>query len=65
MCARSYGPRHEKTYLRGYRPGKTQPACAATETRYRLEKSDIETRGIILSRQRKTKALIRLCGCAG
>ena len=26
---------------------------------------DIETRGIILSKQETTKALIRLCGCAG
>ena len=26
---------------------------------------DIKTRGILLSRQRTTKALIRLCGCAG
>ena len=41
----TYGPRHEKTCLRG------------------LEISDIETRGIILSRQRTTKALSRLCRC--
>ena len=40
-------------------------ACAATEARYRLEILNIETRGIILSRQRTTKALIRLHGCAG
>ena len=31
----------------------------------RLEMSDIETRGIILSWQRTTNALIRLRGCAG
>ena len=37
-------------------------ACAATEARQRLEISDIETRGIILSRQWTTKALIRLNG---
>ena len=30
-----------------------------------LEISNIETRGIILSRQRTTKALISLCGCVG
>ena len=40
-------------------------ACAATEARQRLEISAIETRGIILSKQRITKALIRLRGCAG
>ena len=37
----------------------------ATEANWRLEISDIETRDIILSRQRTTKALIRLRGCAG
>ena len=42
-----------------------KPACAATEARYRLESSDIETRGIILSRQRTTMALISLRECAG
>ena len=36
-----------------------KPACAATEI------SAIESRDIILSKQRITKALIRLCGCAG
>ena len=41
-----------------------KPACAATEARQRLEISDIETRDIILSRQRIAKALIRLRGCA-
>ena len=47
-----YEHRHEKTCLGGFRAGKTQ-------TLY------IETRGIILSRQRTTKALIRMHGCAG
>ena len=37
-------------------------ACTAKDTRQRLEISNIETRGIILSRQRPTKALIRLRG---
>ena len=41
-----------------------KPACAATEARYRLESSDIESRGIILSRQWTTKELMRLRGCA-
>ena len=40
-------------------------ACAAKEARQRLEISDIETRGIILTRQRTTKADaqtdLRLC----
>ena len=42
-----------------------KPACAATEARKRFEISDIETRGIMLSWQQQTKALIRLRGCAG
>ena len=58
-------PRHEKSCLRGLRPGRQKPACAATESSKRLAISDIETRGILLSGQRKTKALIRLRGCAG
>ena len=40
-------------------------ACTAKEARQRLEISTIKTRGIIPSRQRTTKALIRLRGCAG
>ena len=40
-------------------------ACTVTEARQRLEISDIESRGITLSRQRATKVLIRLRGCAG
>ena len=35
-------------------------AWSVTETSWRLEVSDIETRDIILSRQRTTKALMRL-----
>ena len=45
--------------------GRLKSACAATQASWRLEISDIETRGIILSRQRIRKALIRLCGSAG
>ena len=40
-------------------------ACSATETCQGLEILVIASRGIILSRQRTTKALIRLRGCAG
>ena len=39
--------------------------CAVAEARKRLEISDIEIRDITLSRQRTTKTLFRLCGCAG
>ena len=42
-----------------------KPACAATEAKWRLEILDIKTRDIILSRQRTTKALIRLHGLNG
>ena len=42
-----------------------KPACSATDTSQSLEISAIASRGIILSRQRTTKALIRLRGCAG
>ena len=44
---------------------RLEPACSASETSYRLEILDIETRGIIISQQRIIKALIRLRGCAG
>ena len=40
-----------------------KPDCAAKEARWRLGISDIETRKMMLSRQRTTKALIRLRGC--
>ena len=49
---------------------RRKPVCSATETSWRLEISDIETRGIIISRQRKQKrwsdcadaqAYLRLC----
>ena len=44
---------------------RLKPACSATETSYKLEVSDRETRGIVLSRQWITKTLIRLHRCAG
>ena len=44
---------------------RLKPACAATEATQRFEISDIETRDNILPRQRTTKVLIRLRGCAG
>ena len=39
---------------------RLKPACSATETSWSLEISDIATIGVILSKQRTTKALIRL-----
>ena len=63
-CSHTIEPRHEKTCLRVFDQVRLKSACAATEARWRLKISDIETRGIILSRQRK-KALIRQHGCAG
>ena len=42
-----------------------KPACSATETSQSLEIANVETRDIILSSQRTTKALIRLRGCTG
>ena len=47
-------PRHEKTCLRGFRPGKT-PTCAATETSKSLEIAAIASRGIILSKKANNK----------
>ena len=44
---------------------RLKPACSATETSLSLENSAIANRGIILSRQRTRKALIRLRRCAG
>ena len=46
-------------------PGRFKLAYAATEARQRLEILNIETRGIILTKQRTTKALIRLRGYGG
>ena len=43
---------------------RLNPACAAKDARQRFEISELETRRIIPSRQRKTKALIRPRGCA-
>ena len=40
-------------------------ACTATEAKQRLGMLDKEIGGIILSRQRTTKVLIRLRNCAG
>ena len=44
---------------------RLKPACSATEASLSPDSSDIETRSIVLSRQRTTKVLIRLRECAG
>ena len=66
----SYEPRHEKKPVFGVCDKvRFKPVCLATETSYSFEISYIASRGIILSRQRTTKALIRadaqadLCLC--
>ena len=46
------------------RPGQTQTGLLSYSSYMRLEISAIESRDIILSKQRTTKALIRLRGCA-
>ena len=44
---------------------RLKPVCTAIETSWRLEILNVETTGIILSKQRITKVLIRLRGYAG
>ena len=44
---------------------RLKQGCSASEASKSLEISDLASRGIILSRQRTIKALIRLRGCAG
>ena len=51
----------EKPVFRVCDQVRLKPAFSATETSYGLDISTIVSRGIILSRQRTTKALIRLC----
>ena len=57
-------PRHDKMCLREFptRPDTNRPA---QPHKLALDISAIESRDIILSKQRTTKALIRLRGCAG
>ena len=42
-----------------------KPACSASKTSLSLEILDLASIAIILSRQRTTKVLIRMHGCAG
>ena len=52
-------PRYEKTCLRGLRSGKTQTSLLSYRSKLEAWNFGIETRGIILSRQRTIKVLIR------
>ena len=54
-----------KPVFRVFDKVRLKPACSAPGTSYNLEISSIASRGIILSRQRTTKALIRLRGRTG
>ena len=42
-------PRHEKTGLQGFRSGLIKPCCTTTEDGWRLEISDLGSRGSVLS----------------
>ena len=44
-----YEPRHEKTNVLVCDLVRHKPGCTATEDGYRLEISDLESRGIVLS----------------
>ena len=59
-------PRHDKMCLREF-PTRTDANRSAQPQKLArvFEISAIESRDIILSKQRTTKALIRLRGCAG
>ena len=54
-----------KRVFGSFRQVRLKLACSATEARLRLEILVTHTRDNTLSRQRTTKALIRLRGCAG
>ena len=58
-------PCHEKMSLGVCDQVRLKLACAATEASQSLEILDLASIGVILSRKRTTKMLIRLCGCAG
>ena len=58
-------PRHEKPVFWVFDQVGLKPACSADETSHGLEILAMASRGIILYRQRTTKALIRLHRCSG
>ena len=53
-----YEPRHEKTNILVSDLVRHKPGCTATGDGYRLEILDLESRRIVLSMKRKTKAQI-------
>ena len=57
--------RNESRHSEVVRPDTTQTVCSDTETSQSLGISYILTVGIVLSRQRKTKGLIKLHRCLG
>ena len=57
-------PRHEKTCPRVWDQARLQMAFSASETKQSPKTLEIGSIGIIPSKQRTTKALIRLCGWA-
>ena len=57
-------PRHEKPVFGVCDQVRLKPVYSSIETRYSLGISAIASGGIILSKQRTTKVLIRLRGCA-
>ena len=61
----SYGPRREKTCLRGSNKARLKPVSSATETGLNIENLLVASLDLIISNKRITKALIRLRGCAG
>ena len=58
-------PRHDKKCLREFPTGQTQNQPGQPQKLASLEISAIESRDIILCKQRTTQVLIRLRGCAG
>ena len=59
-------PYHKKTCLHEVsNQVRLKPACSATEASYSLGILELASIGIIPSRKRTAKALIRLHGCTG
>ena len=56
---------HEKTCLRGFQHGKTQTDLLSYRSQWESWNCKYRTADIILSKQRTTKALLRLWGCTG
>ena len=59
------GPHREKTCLWGFRQSEVQTSLLSYRDYLEIEISPEASLCMILSKNRITKALIRLCGCAG